>query len=413
MSNAPTFHHRPPPYPTRRPETIAAAVRLLQEGEGWTRLEGAPELESDLTRFHASDMRGRAALPWYVASGTAALEAILLGHGVGPGDEVVTTPYTWAAPVAAILAIGAIPVFADIDPLSARVDPAAVAAALTTRSRAILVVHLFGHPVACDELRRIADQAGIPLLEDGSQAHGARYAGRRVGDWGDAAAFSCMGLKLLAGTEGGYALFRDPAAAECAWLYGKHPRGLPAERAAQLAAAGLLDALQLGWRPCAIGAELVRAQLPFLDAENAGRRRNAATLRMALADSQVLVMPDELPQAEGCYHLLSLLTTAACPYPKAEVLARLARCGVGAFDYIPTPIHRLARINAHDYQGPRVFWHEQLRRAGMDYRRISLPGAEERCRRSFELGFNWTGDAPEAMRALAGCLRWACGEGAP
>lgn len=401
------FSHRPPPYPVRRPQVLAAALAQLETGD-WARLEGAPDLDAELTRFHQPDLRGRAPIPWFIASGTASLEAILLGYGLGPGDEVVTTPYTWAATTAAILAIGAIPVFADIDLETGLIDPAAVAQAITPRTRAILVVHLFGHPCDCAALRAIADRHGLPLLEDGSQAHGSRFHDRLAGDWGDAAAFSCMGLKLLAGTEGGYALFRDPGAAETAYLYGKHPRGLPSARAQALQDAGMLDALQLGWRPCAVSAALVKAALPHLAEENAARRRNAARLRAGLQASPALCMPRELPGATGCYHLLSLLIRPeATPHDLSTIMRRLDERAVGAFRYIPTPIHRLRRINAFDYQGPPVFWHQQLRRAGMDYRRISCPQAEARTQRSFELGFNWTVDAPEAMDELAACLREA------
>ena len=397
-----------PVYPTRRPQVIAAALRQLEAGD-WTRLEGAPELEADLAAWHGPGVDGRAPTVWVVSSGTAALEAIMLGHEIGPGDEVITTPNTWGATVSAILAIGAIPVFADILPDSGLIDPASVAAAITPRTRAILCVHLYGHPCAARELRELADRHGLLLLEDGSQAHGARLHGRRVGGWGHASAFSTMGLKLLAGTEGGYAVFHDPAAAERAALYGRHPRGLAPEAAARLGAAGLLDALQLGWRPCAVSAALVRAALPYLDEENAARRRNAARLRAGLAGCAGVRLPEELPGAEGCYHLLSLVLTDACPHPPEAVVARLSAAGIGAFRYIPVPIHRLARLNPEGYQGPRVFWHEQLRRAGVDYRRIRLPHAEARAARSVETGFNWTVDAPETMAQWAAAIRAAVG----
>jgi dTDP-4-amino-4,6-dideoxygalactose transaminase len=218
-----------------------------------------------------------------------------------------------------------------------------------------------------------------------------------------------MGLKLLAGTEGGYCLFRDPAAAEAAYLYGRHPRGLAPDRAEALGAAGLLDALQLGWRPCAVGAALVRAALPFLDQENAARRRNAACLRAHLADVPGVTMPAELPGAEGCYHLLSLVHhPERTGLTRERFVARLAEEGAGTFHYIPVPIHRLRRLDPQDYQGPRVFWHEQLRRAGVDYRRASCPGAEWRCPREVTMGFNWTVDDPEAMAQLAEAIRRAC-----
>lgn len=231
-----------PIHPSREPSRLQPAIERLQNSE-WTRLEGAPETEQALRDFHGGGEI------WYLSSGTAALEAIMLGHGIGPGDEVITTPYTWGATVAAILAIGAVPVFADIQPNSPLLDPLDVARRMGPKTKAIMAVHLFGSPCEMKQLRAIADEYKIFLFEDGSQAHGATVDGTRVGRLGHAGAFSCMGLKPLAGTEGGYAVFEDSKAAEQAYLYGKHPRGLSPELAKRLSEEGLLDSLQLGWRP--------------------------------------------------------------------------------------------------------------------------------------------------------------------
>lgn len=397
----------PPPYPSRRPEVLAAAAAALAEGD-WARLEGAPETEAALREFHGGGE------VWYLSSGTAALEAVLIGHGIGPGDEVITVPYTWGATVSAILAVGAVPVFADVDPVTGLIDPGAVPPLITPRTRAVLAVHLFGRPCDALALRRIADERGIFFFEDGSQAHGARLFGRRAGRFGHAAAFSCMGLKPLAGTEGGYAIFEDPAAAERAYLNGKHPRGLPPERAVALAAEGLLDSLQLGWRPCPVGAALVRAALPWLDEENAARRRNAEHLRRLIAGIPWVTMPPEPPGAESVHHLMSLIYhEERCGIPRAEYLRRLNAFGVGAFVYIPVPIHKLRRLDWRDPGVPPVFWHRQLREAGTDYARLSLPGAERRSATSFEMVWNWTADNPRAMEQLAEALERAGHPGAP
>jgi len=398
---APMITERMPPYPTRRPEVIAAAVDALQRGE-WARLEGVPETEAALREYHGGSH------VWFISSGTAALEAILLGHGIGPGDEVITTPYTWGATVSAILAIGAIPVFADIDPISGLLDPDTVESCITPRTRAILAVHLFGHPCDAVRLRGIADRHGLFLFEDGSQAHGARLHGRVVGRFGQASAFSCMGLKLLAGTEGGYCLFEDGEAEANAWLYGRHPRGMDPARRERLAQGGLLDALQLGWRPCAVSAALVRAALPWLDSENATRRRNAACLRTRLEGVRGITLPPEIPGAQGCYHLLSLVVhSEEIGVSRDEFLRRMNAQGAGAFVYIPVPIHQLPRLNPHNYKGPRVLWHDALLRAGVDYRETKCPGAEWRSAHTVELGFNWTLDNPHAMEQLAAAVRAA------
>jgi len=389
----------PPRHPRRRPEVVATAVEALQEGD-WARLEGAPETEAALQEFHGGGE------VWFVASGTAGLEAIQLGHGIGPGDEVITAPYTWGATVAAVLAIGAVPVFADVDPLTGLIAPESVPPLITGRTRAILGVHLFGRPFAARTLRKIADDAGIFLFEDGSQAHGARLDGERVGRFGHAAAFSCMGLKPLAGTEGGYAIFEDPAAAERAYLHGKHPRGLDPERATVLAGAGLLDSLQLGWRPCAVSAALVRAGIPFLDADNAGRRENAEALRGHLADIPFVRMPPEPDATENVFHLMSLLFDEdGAGMSRENYLKNLSALGVDAFVYIPTPLHHLARMDWRDASLPPTFWHRQLR--AVDYRSSDCPGADWRSARAFEMAWNWMDPNPLAMEQIARALRKA------
>ncbi len=340
-----------------------------------------------------------------MASGTAALEAMMLGHEIGPGDEVITTPFTWGATVSSILAIGAAPVFADIDRVTGLIDPGTVEPLITPRTKAILGVHLFGHPCDAAALAEIARRHGIWFFEDGSQAHGARLHSERVGRLGDASAFSCMGLKPLAGTEGGYCIFRDPAAAERAYLYGKHPRGLAPDRVEALRAAGLLDSLQMGWRPCAVSAAMVRAALPFLDRENRARHENAALLREHLRSVPWVTMPEEPQGAESVWHLMSLIYSPAAGGPsREEFLERLNAMGAGAFIYIPVPLHRARRLDPNGYSGPRVFWHEQIARAGIDYRSVRCPEAEWRSAHSVELAWNWTEPHPAAMAELAETL---------
>ncbi len=392
----PRLIERPPLYPRRHEDRISGALQRLQTGE-WTRLEGAPDTEAALQAYHGGGEI------WYVASGTAAIQSLLLGHGIGPGDEVITTAYTWGATVSAVLSVGAIPVFADILPDVPLLDPESVRENITPNTKAILAVHLFGFPCDMRSLRGVADEAGLFLFEDGSQSHGATLNGKRVGRFGHGAAFSCMALKPLAGTEGGYAVFEDSTAAERAYLHGKHPRGLNPDRLAQWEDSRYLDALQLAMRPCAIGAELVKAGLASLDEENAARRENARYLRGLLADLPGVDLDPEPDSSAPVYHLLSIRLDPDRIAPE-EALIRLQDTGLGAFLYIPTPLHQLPRMNWAAYDGPPVFWHAYLRESGIDYQAQSLPNTEARSRETFQLGWNWIEPNPVAMQQIRNVL---------
>ena len=389
-----------PVWPPRRPESIAAVAEHLHTGD-WVRLEGAPELEADLAQFHQADCAGRAPLPWFVSSGTAALMALLLGHGIGPGDEVITTALTWAAPTSAILAVGATPVFADIEEESAMIDADDIVHRISDKTKAVLVVHLFGSVCNMTALRAVTDKHDLLLFEDASQAHGATHQGRQVGDWGDGAAFSCMGLKLLAGTEGGYAVFRDRKALEVAYLYGRHPRGLPQDMNDRLADAGLLDSLQLGWRPSSVCALLVQKHLPHLRQEIAARRENATYLRSLLSEKGFWTLPTERDGDHHAYHLLSLLA----PKPltenqRAAAIETLQAGGVTAFTYLPSPIPCLAKMDV-TVDEPPLFWRQPLRQAGFDPAGYPCPVTQRRLSRSIEMVFNWYEPNQGAMDLLA------------
>jgi dTDP-4-amino-4,6-dideoxygalactose transaminase len=156
----------------------------------------------------------RAAHAVAVTSATAGLHLALLGLGIGPGDEVITSPMTWASTGNMILAVGARPVFVDVDPRTLNVDPAAVAAAVGPRTRAILPVHFAGQPADLDVLGAIADRHGLALIEDAAHALGTAYRGRPVGGGSTAAVFSFHPIKAITTGEGGMITTEDGALAE-------------------------------------------------------------------------------------------------------------------------------------------------------------------------------------------------------
>ena len=150
-----------------------------------------------------------------VNSGTSALHLALLAAGIGPGDEVITVPFTFVATAAAIVYSGAKPVFVDIDPETYTMDPSAIERAITRRTKAIMPVHLYGHAADMDPILDIAQRRGLTVIEDAAQAHGAKYHGRRCGSMGIMAAFSFYpGKNLGAYGEGGAVVTSDPVLAK-------------------------------------------------------------------------------------------------------------------------------------------------------------------------------------------------------
>lgn len=191
-------------YQSIKPEIDAAIARVLESCQFVLGTEVA-NFEKDFAAYCG------AAECIALNSGTSALHLALLAAGVGPGDEVITVPFTFVASVAAILYAGARPVLVDIDPRSFTIDPAAVEAAITPRTKAILPVHLYGQPADMDPIMDIARRHGLVVIEDAAQAHGAKYKGRPAGSIGDMACFSFYpGKNLGAYGEGGAVTTSNP-----------------------------------------------------------------------------------------------------------------------------------------------------------------------------------------------------------
>jgi dTDP-4-amino-4,6-dideoxygalactose transaminase len=218
-----------------------------------------------------------------VSSGTDALRIALAALGVGPGDEVVTVSMTAVATAVAISAVGARPVFVDIDPHTRCIDTGALEAAIGPATAAILPVHLHGYPAPMERVMRIAGSHGLAVLEDCAQSHGASIDGRRTGTFGHAAAFSFYPTKNLgAAGDGGAVATNDPAlAARVRRLRNYGFDG--AQRCMEPGSNGRLDELQ---------AAILRVLLPDLDRQNARRRALAAEYRSRLADATLGLPPD-------------------------------------------------------------------------------------------------------------------------
>lgn len=258
-----------------------------------------------------------------VSSCTDALTVSLSALGIGPGDEVITTPYTFFATTGAILRVGATPVFVDIERASFNLDPARVAQAITERTRAILPVHLFGQAADLGALGALCTQHGLSLVEDAAQALGATLHGKRVGSFGDFACFSFFPTKNLgAFGDAGLITTNDDTLAELARSLRSHGFG-EKHRSQRLGGNFRLDALQ---------AAVLRAKLPYLEGFNERRRKNAE--RYLSATNPALEFPTELPGRRHVYNQFVLRSPE-----RAALALHLRTRGIASEHYYPFPIH--------------------------------------------------------------------------
>ena len=257
-------------------------------------------------------------------SGTSALHLALLAAGVGPGDEVITTPFTFVATAAAICYTGARPVFVDIDRASFNIDAARIAGAITPRTRAVIPVHLYGQPADMDPIVDVARRHGLTVIEDACQAHGAEYKGRRVGAIGDFACFSFYpGKNLGACGEAGLVLARDPEAARVVRMLRDWGQARKYEH--------LMPGYN--YRMEGIQGALLRVKLPHLETWTEARRACAARYRDLLADS-IVEAPAEQSYARHVYHVYAVRTK-----DRAGLQQQFDAAGVQTGIHYPTPVH--------------------------------------------------------------------------
>lgn len=304
-------------YRALRPQLEAAVNRVL--AGGWYILgEEVQAFEAEFAAYVG------AAHGVGVASGTDALALALQAIGVAPGDEVITVSHTAVATVVGVEQAGARPVFVDIDPATFTMGPARLEAAISPRTRAIVPVHLYGHPAEMAAIMAIARRHHLAVIEDCAQAHGAWYQGQRVGRWGDAAAFSFYPTKNLgAAGDGGMIVTNQAKVAERVRLlrqYGWAERFISRVRGSN----SRLDELQ---------AAILRVKLPYLEQWNERRRALAAHYTALLAETD-LILPRTAPETTPVYHLYVVRAKN-----RAALLAHLHRQGIGAQVHYPLPVH--------------------------------------------------------------------------
>ncbi len=317
------------PFMSLTPGPDAAAVRAAIDRvieRGWFIL--GPELEAFEQEFAAACGTSHAV---GVGTGTDALALALRGLGIGPGDEVITSPLSAAYSGLAIVMAGATPIFADLDPARLTLDPRAAEAAITSRTTAIMPVHIYGQAADMTALSSIASRHALAIVEDACQAHGATCAGRPVGTFGSAGAFSFYPTKNLGALGDGGAIVTNNAALADKLKRLRNGGQTDRYHHPELGVNSRLDDLQ---------AAVLRARLPRLAAGNARRRELAARYRSALAGGPVAV-PAEC-DAGHVYHLFVVLAR-----DRAAFQAHLQSQGIGTLVHYPIPVPRQAAFAAY------------------------------------------------------------------
>jgi dTDP-4-amino-4,6-dideoxygalactose transaminase len=260
-----------------------------------------------------------------VGNGTEALHLALVACGIGPGDEVATVSHTAVATVAAIQLAGARPVFVDIDPVTYTMDPDLLEKGITSKTKAVIPVHLYGHPAPMEEVLAIARVHGLCVIEDCAQAHGAAYRGKRAGSFGDIACFSFYPTKNLGALgDGGIVVTNDEKLAENSRLlreYGWKDRFVSHVP---------------GWntRLDEIQAAILRVKLNYLDMDNAARARLAHSYCEGLSGAS-LVLPEAVEDSMHVYHLFVIRVS-----DRDSLVNFLREKGIGADIHYPVPVHQ-------------------------------------------------------------------------
>jgi len=301
-----------------KPEIDAAVLDVLDKTQ-FILGPNVSELEAEVARYHG--------VPHAVgvASGTDALLLALRALDIGAGDEVITTPFTFIATAEVLGLLGAIPVFVDIDPQTFNIDAALIEAAITKKTKAIIPVHLFGHPCDMDPILAVAQKAGLKVIEDCAQAFGARYKGRIAGTFGDAGCFSFFPSKNLACYgDGGIVITGDPEVDARLRILRNHGSSIRYYHSI-LGYNSRLDELQ---------AAIVRVKLRHIDTFNEGRR-NAARLYRKYIRRDDVILPCEAKDCRHVYHQYTLLSSCRERFQTA-----LSQAGISSAVYYPVPLHR-------------------------------------------------------------------------
>jgi dTDP-4-amino-4,6-dideoxygalactose transaminase len=390
-------------YPVWSEAAKQHVARLLDRGEALGLSKQHSEIgavETALAEFHG--------VPWALgtSTGDGALHAALIGLELTAGDEVMTSPYTYGVSIACILHNNCIPTFADVLEGTGLLDPASVEERLTERTRAILVPHIFGNPADMTAICAIADRHGLKVVEDGSQAHGARHRGVRIGGFGHAAGFSANGVKPLPATEAGYMLAKDDDTYWKAVVSTQHAGmgefpGRATEHGFPDDLRNAVDALIYSYRLTPVNAALILAGLERVDPENDVRRRHLDLLREGLDELRSVSIPPLLHDGDesAVHQVIVSFDYAEAGVSKESYMAAVNAEGLYCYEYLPRPVNRAPRLSP-EWNGPRVMWTENLKRARYDPTKVEVPHAENQVKNHFNLVWNYIDYDPEFIGGM-------------
>jgi perosamine synthetase len=276
-----------------------------------------------------------------VTNGTIALDVALKTLKLDPGDEVVTSAFSFISSGNCILFQGAKPVFADINPRTFNIDPSHVAEKITAKTKAIIPIHMFGQPAEMDAIKEIAEEKKVAVIEDAAQAHGAEYKGKKAGSIGDMACFSFYATKNMTTGEGGMITTNNRKLAERARLLINHGQSQKYHH----------DTLGYNYRMTELSAALGLVQLKKLDEFNEKRRENAKRLTKGLCNLHGLTPPYVKNNVKHVFHQYVVRVEETYTKKRDELASQLTGKGVGVAIHYPIPIYRQPLYQKLSYEG--------------------------------------------------------------